>query len=148
MRSFSSCTNSGRTHPGGPSPPFPLGPVFFFSSILTVGSLRLFLVCFAAVSFPASELAPPPPILPFQAGLPPPGYRRSRPYCVASLLSLCLQPATTGCWRFCKWRAGVLGCAISEHSNRNVLLPKPLGRTTVPLQEQRPATSEQRVRTT
>ena len=51
---------AAETHPGSPSPPFPLGPVFFFSSILTIGSLRLFLVCFAAVSFHTSELAPPP----------------------------------------------------------------------------------------
>ena len=60
-RPFSSCRYSGRTHPGSPSPPFPLGPVFFFSSIFTVGSLRLFLVCFAAVSYYVSQLPPPPP---------------------------------------------------------------------------------------
>ena len=35
--------------------------------------------------------------------------------------------------------------AISEYSNRNALLPKSLGRTTVPLQQQRAATGAQRV---
>ena len=67
-RSFSSCRYSGRTHLAGPSPAFPLGPVFFFSSIFMVGSLRLFLVCFATVSCRVSQLAPPadslPPSLP------------------------------------------------------------------------------------
>ena len=48
-----------------PNPPcrslarFSLGPVFFFSSIFTVGSLHLFLVCFATVSCRVSKLAPP-----------------------------------------------------------------------------------------
>ena len=98
--------------------------------------------------FPRIRTRPPPPIPPFQTGPPPPGYRCSRPYCVAGLLLLCLQLAATRCWRFCKWWVGVLGRAISEHSNRNVSLPKPLGRTTVLLQQQRPATGEQRVRTT
>ena len=64
-RSFSSCRYSGRTHLAGPSPAFPLGPIFFFfSSIFMVGSLRLFLVCFATVSCRMSELAPPTDSLP------------------------------------------------------------------------------------
>ena len=107
----------------GPSPAFPLGPVFFFSSIFTVGSLRLFLVCFAAISCRVSELAPP---------------RRFSPAFASKqlllqleiivdvhtilslLLSLCLQPAATDCSSYCKWRAAVLGRAISKFSNRNV----------------------------
>ena len=53
------------------------------------------------------------------------------------LLSLCLQLAAIDCSCCCKWQAGVLGCAISEYFNQNLLLPKPFGRTTVPLQQQR-----------
>ena len=62
-------------------------------------------------------------------------------------LSLCLQLATTDCSHYCKWWAGVLGCAINEYSNRNVLLPKPLGRIVVPLQQQQAATGVRQVRT-
>ena len=63
-RSFSSCKYSGQTHLGGPLPAVPLGPVFFFSSIFTVGSLPLFLLCFAVVSYHVSQLVPPPDSLP------------------------------------------------------------------------------------
>ena len=49
------------------------------------------------------------------------------------LLSLCLQPATTDCSSCCKWRAAVLGRAISKFSNRKVQFLTPLGRKTVPL---------------
>ena len=153
-RSFSSCRYSGQTHPGGPSPAFPLGPVFFFSSIFTVGSLCLFLVCFAAVSCRMSELHPPPP--------PPrkfsPAFASRQLLLQAEivvdvhivlslLLSLCLQPAATDCSSCCKWRVGILDHAISKNSNRKVQLPKPLGRKTVPLQQQRAATGAQWVRT-
>ena len=106
--------------------------------------------CFVVPQSPALESSLAPQIR-HRFGAPtdpPPGDRRSRPYCVAGLLSLRSQLAATGCCRFSKWWARVLSRAISEHSNRNVLLPKPLGTTTVPLQEQRPATGEQRVRTT
>ena len=48
------------------------------------------------------------------------------------LLLLCLYPAATDCSCCCNWRVGVLGYAISEYSNWKRLLPKPLGRTSVP----------------
>ena len=63
------------------------------------------------------------------------------------LLSLCLQPVATDCSSCCKWRAAVLGRAISKFSNRKVQFPTPLGRKTVPLQQQWPATGAQWVRT-
>ena len=63
------------------------------------------------------------------------------------LLSLCLQAAATNCSSCCKWRAAILGRTISKFSNRKVQFPTPLGRKMVPLQQQRPATGAQRVRT-
>ena len=63
------------------------------------------------------------------------------------LLSLCLQPAAIDCSSCCKWWAAVLCLAISKFSSRKVQFPTPLGRKTVPLQQQWPATGAQRVRT-
>ena len=149
-RSFSSCRYSGRTHLGGPSPAIPLGPVFFFSSIFTVGSLHLFLLCFAAVSCRVSQLAPPRRFSPAFASrqlLLHPEIIVDVHTILSLLLSLCLQPAATDCLSCCKWWAAVLGRAMGEFSNRKVQFPTPLGRKTVPLQQQRPATGAQRVRT-
>ena len=149
-RSFSSCRYSSQTHLGGPSPTFPLGPVFFFSSIFMVGSLCLFLLCFVAVSCRMSQLAPPadslPPSLPDSSSS---SQKSSLTVhtILSLLLSLCLQPAATDCSSYCKWQAAVLGHAISEFSNQKLQFPTLLGRKTVPLQQQRPATGAQRVRT-
>ena len=135
-----------------PCPLFPWAPVFFFfSSIFTVGSLRLFLACFAAVSCRMSELGPPPrrfsPAFTSRQLLLHPEIVIDVHTVLSFLLSPCLQPAATDCWSCCKWQAAVLGCAISKFSNRKVQFLIPLGRKTVPLQQQRLATGVQRVRT-
>ena len=129
---------------------FSLGPRLLLLFDLTVGSLRLFLLCFAAVSYRVSKRHPPrrfSPAFTSRQLLLQPEIVVDVYIILSLLLSLCLQPAATDCSSCCKWRAAILGRAISKFSNRKVQFPTPLGRKTVPLQQQRPATGAQRVRT-
>ena len=106
--------------------------------------------CFVVPQSPALESSLAPQILHRFGALtdpPPSRWRRRHPSYPVALAIAVLAAGFNRLLALLQWRASVLGCAISEYSNRKVLLPKPLGRTTVLLQQQRVATGEQSVRT-
>ena len=126
MRQLSSlCMYMDLTHLASASPTFPLGLIFFVSSIFTIGCLGLFLVCFAMVTYIVQLHSPIDSVL---LSLP----KISSSMWKSSLTSI--LPCCSCCCYVaihCKMWVGVLGCTICEYSNWKVLLLKPLGTTMV-----------------